>query len=45
MNCDRCGNDNLTDLPVCPSCAREVVFTHPRQTEESECDSKSNTCN
>lgn len=33
MNCDRCGNDNLTDLPVCPSCAREVVFTHTRRQE------------
>lgn len=34
MDCPRCGADNLTDLPVCPSCAREVIITHPRQTPE-----------
>jgi hypothetical protein len=33
MDCDRCGADNLTDLPVCPGCAREVVFTHTRRQE------------
>lgn len=33
MDCDRCGADNLTDLPVCPSCAREVIFTHMRRQE------------
>ncbi len=26
--CDRCGSDNLTDLPVCPSCAVVVHFPH-----------------
>lgn len=26
--CDRCGNDNLTDLPVCPSCRTAVHFPH-----------------
>jgi hypothetical protein len=31
MNCDRCGADNLTDLPVCSSCAREVLLHHERQ--------------
>ena len=31
MNCDRCGADNLTDLPVCPSCAREIHISYERQ--------------
>lgn len=26
--CDKCGDDNLTDLPVCPSCAAVVHFEH-----------------
>ena len=26
--CDRCGGDNLTDAPVCPSCAASVHFPH-----------------
>lgn len=26
--CDKCGDDNLTDLPVCPSCAAVVHFPH-----------------
>jgi len=26
--CPRCGDDNLTDYPVCPSCARIAHFPH-----------------
>ena len=26
--CPRCGDDNLTDYPVCPSCARVAHFPH-----------------
>lgn len=26
--CPRCEGDNLTDLPVCPSCAAVVHFLH-----------------
>ena len=26
--CPRCEGDNLTDLPVCPSCAAVVHFPH-----------------
>jgi predicted amidophosphoribosyltransferase len=26
--CDKCGDDNLTDLPVCAACASTVHFTH-----------------
>ena len=26
--CPRCGDDNLTDYPVCPSCARVSHFPH-----------------
>ena len=26
--CPECGNDNLTDYPVCPRCAKTCHFTH-----------------
>lgn len=26
--CPECGDDNMTDLPVCPSCAVVVHFPH-----------------
>lgn len=26
--CSNCGNDNLTDYPVCPACAQRVHFTN-----------------
>lgn len=26
--CDKCGGDNLTDLPVCATCASTVHFTY-----------------
>jgi hypothetical protein len=27
-DCIRCGADNLTDYPVCPSCAQVAHFPH-----------------
>lgn len=27
-DCPNCGGDNLTDYPVCPSCAAVCHFTH-----------------
>lgn len=27
-DCPNCGHDNLTDYPVCPSCAVVCHFTH-----------------
>lgn len=33
MYCDRCSANNLTNFPVCPRCAWEIVIIHTRRQE------------
>ncbi len=39
MECDRCGNENLTDYGVCPDCAPFAHFTHRAICLCSKCQS------
>lgn len=40
MNCPKCTAENLTDFPVCPSCAAEVHFTNRTDCRCSGCAAK-----